>query len=880
MEKVYKTDLDYTIIDKPDLSDAELIEYIGNNFFDHKGGPWTLDKIYQFVRIICKLEKVQPSIEQFIYILCNKDRLLNEACAGAGKTTMSKYRMLVANACYGIPGNQILAIAYNQHAARDIEEKYKLSVRRINDELKPKRNAKQAPTQRSRGSSAFHLDSDIKCSTFHSWCLTWVTEYRSRYKVINSTKLDLLDESKEIQFMRSVLDRFIKKHERDDVYPTDAMITNLIALNNWIRETLTEDDPQAWFVSSARTDLGMFSATDLSEIFSNYKMFKRLSIKFDYQDLVMFMYELLTDPAVINRIRSVYKYIVIDEYQDITPSMLRIVKLLFEGDESLGISRFDDGTLVCIGDGDQSIYGFRGTDSENCIRFKQDYPNGVITAMSINRRCDSVILDYARRIIESNTNRILKPIRGLHEGGEVVTKFYTDEVNEITQVIEYLRGVQNLRKTCICYRNLLSSQFIVVKLLESGIPFNTKRGLEPYSDMYSRSIEDLFYLLEHPTNLDYARKTIYKFVPRGPGFTKEKLKDIFDKHEKELKQATRGNYIQPKNFWEHDFSEWMMQRGFKEALTSLYKAHIAIKKNENMSTFMPEILNQLKKYYIDALRKSFLSDKLGEAYIRFIERHYSQNLNYKAFKTEQTRLMDNLRKNRESGVVLTTMHGLKGLEFDNVIVIDLEDSLYPGNELKNTSLSEAQKEKIEWEARRLLYVTVTRAKHNLIMFFKQTCPSRYIKFFLESDDLSAIYQRAEINAGTTNNFVTDAQAVQSLIVDTSSDDSEFILEDDYDPTASQQSEPEPESKPIEEDEDFDEMFGGIVSEFEDIDKSDDDDSDDMFSNFGALVEETDKPDKPSDLPWAEDEDNPNYKPGIGTMLQILRSKGAVEGDME
>lgn len=876
MEKVYRTDLDYSIIDKPNLSDAELLRYIEDNFFDYKGGPWKLDKIYQFVKIICRLEKVQPSIEQFIYILCNKDRLLNEACAGAGKTTMSKYRMLIANACYGIPGNQILAIAYNQHAARDIEEKYQLSVRRINDELRPKRNAKQAPNQRSKGSSAFHLDSDIKCSTFHSWCLTWVTEYRSRYKVITSTKLDLLDESKEIQFMRSVLERFLKKHERKDVYLNDSMVTNLIALNNWIRETLTEEDPQAWFISSTRTDLGMFSPTDLNEIFANYKMFKRLSMKFDYQDLVMYMYELLCDPTVINRVRSVYRYIVIDEYQDITPSMLRIIKLLFEGDESLGIPRFDDGTLVCIGDGDQSIYGFRGTDSENCIRFKQDYPNGIITAMSINRRCDAKILDYARRIIESNTNRILKPIRGLHDGGNVLVRFYNDEVDEITQLIDYLRGVPNLRRTCICYRNLLSSQFLVVKLLESGIPFNTKRGLEPYSDMYSRSIEDLFYLLEHPTNLDYARKTIYKFVPRGPGFTKEKLKEIYDKHEKELKNSRRGDYVQPKSFWEHDFSEWGTQRGFKEALVNLYKAHIAIKKNEKMSIFMPDILNQLKKYYIDALRKSFLSDKLGDAYIRFIERHYSQNFDYKSFRKEQTRLLDNLRKNKESGCVITTMHGLKGLEFDNVIVIDLEDNLYPGNELKNNNLSEAQREKIEWEARRLLYVTVTRAKHNLLMYFKQTGPSRYLKFFLESDDLNTMYQRADINLTGSNSFINKAQTMQTLSVNVSDDDNEFIIEDDFTPNDNNALSVINDSDNDEDD--FNELFGNIEAEFDSID-DDDDDGDDMFDDVESLTVDDDT--RPaSELPWAEDENNPNYKPKIGTMLQILRSKGAIEGDVE
>ena len=128
----YKTDLDYNLIDKPNLTDEELLKYIEENFFDKSLTKWSLKNIYVFLQILCKLEKVEPSVEQLIYILCNHKRLLNEACAGAGKTTMSKYKMAIANQCYGIRGADILAIAYNTHAAEDVKQKYTSLARKLN----------------------------------------------------------------------------------------------------------------------------------------------------------------------------------------------------------------------------------------------------------------------------------------------------------------------------------------------------------------------------------------------------------------------------------------------------------------------------------------------------------------------------------------------------------------------------------------------------------------------------------------------------------------------------------------------------------------------------------------------------------------------------
>lgn len=860
MSKVYKTDLDYSIIDKPDLTTQELLNYVRENFYTPCEGAWKLSKVFKFVQLMCKLERVSPSTEQYVYILCNKSRLLNEACAGAGKTTMSKYKMAVANVCYNVPGRNIIAIAYNRHAALDIEKKYQLIARRVNEITQGK----------------MHIDTDIKSTTMHAWCLSWVEEYKNRWRIKN---IQLLETEAELEFMRKALTRHLKTIKNENFIVTDNLVSNLIQLNNWIRETLSLNDPQEWYLCSSRTECSMLSSTDLTAIFANYKRSKELLGYQDYQDLIQYMWELLQDPEIVARIRRVHKYFVVDEYQDITPSMLRILHIIMEGDETLGIPRFTDGTLVCIGDGDQSIYGFRGTDSENCIRFKEAYPDAVITAMSINRRCDKTILDYARKVIESNVNRIEKPIRGLHDGGEVEIAYYNSEVDQIRQVIDELREIPLLRKTCICYRNLLSSQFLVVKLMEAGIPVNIGRGVEPFSDIYSRSIEDMLDLLEHPDIPLYAEKVLYKYVPRGQSFTKEGLKKVFRDHAEELKKSCRGNYIEPKKFWEHDFGTWYHQRGFGQAIENLRKAQMAIRMNQNMSAFMPVILEQLRRYYIDALRNNLFADKLSDEYIKFIERFYTQDIPYKSFKKDRAKMFEDMRSNRADGVYLTTMHGLKGLEFDNVIVIDMDDNLYPGNELKNNKFSEEQRAKIEWEARRLLYVTVTRAKHKLKLFFNNNCPSRYIKFFVESDDLTRLYGQAEIDVTSSDIQIATGSMIQKLSEEFADD--EFILEDDISSSVlSTVNETEFEKTQNSFDDIADEIYDDILGEEEEKSTSNNKATTNLFGDntldgvgidddFDDILD--DSKDTKADLPWLENPETVDYKPKLSTMLDMLRN---------
>lgn len=232
------------------------------------------------------------------------------------------------------------------------------------------------------------------------------------------------------------------------------------------------------------------------------------------------------------------------------------------------------------------------------------------------------------------------------------------------------------------------------------------------------------------------------------------------------------------------------------------------------------------------------------------------------------------------GVYLTTMHGLKGLEFDNVIVLDMDDNLYPGNELKNNSFSEEQRTKIEWEARRLLYVTVTRAKHNLKLYFNSRCPSRYIKFFVESDDLSRLYGQADIDITSNNIQVATGSMIQQLSEDYADD--EFILEDDI-PSAllTTVAENEYEKSQDSFDDIIDDIYDSVLGDSDEIadnkaetnlfgdEQSNVDEGIDFGDSFDDVL--TENPQPKQEKPWLENPESADYKPKLTTLLDMLRN---------
>lgn len=781
----YKTDIDYELLSK-NLTDAEIASYIKSNFYKEGRSKKDFMAMFKFLKLVHRLNGIQPSSEQLVYILNNKKRVLCEACAGAGKTTMSYYRMIMFNAFYNIKSDKMLSLCYNKHASDKVENEYADIARSINTAI---------------GSSGY-IGTKIHAYTVHAWCKVWVEEYLSKFKL---TRLNIADESEQLKLVSSELQRFNKKRDNPINY-SDSTVSSMLQLYNFACETLTQEQPEAWYYRF--DELHQYKAHELVQIMANLDKYKKLVKKVDYNDLLKYMYELVCDPEIVKRIRSNYQFIMVDEWQDITPAISRIIEKLVNGSEELGIPPYPECYLTVIGDGDQSIYGFRGTDSDNCIKFRDNYTltgyedEVCVTSMSINRRCKSVILDKARDVITSLSRRIQKPLNCIHEGGNIETYEYVTEADEIDKVIALLeKHKDELYDTCICYRNTSSSSYISTILMDRHIPFRVVRGLQPFADLYTTTLNDLLNMLSNPKIPEYAKKVLYKVLPKGKGFTREYLNKEIDKYIEERKKASRDYYVEEKNFWEFDFTPGENQRGFAEAIELLKKASAQCMSGKAMFVYMPSMIQLVSLYYLNSIYKLFYKDKISDEYIEYVKRYYSCNLSYIEFREKYKKDLEFIKENESTGVYLTTMHGLKGLEFKNVIVLDLHDRIFPGTDLKNVGMSEDELEKAENEARRLFYVTVTRAKDNLYLMFNKNQPSRYIRYFVEEEHLAQLYKQQQTNvedtpfmsskeyaasvnnSGTVDSNVKD-KAPMSNLGGTDFDSSGFILTEDLTETQS------------------------------------------------------------------------------------------------
>lgn len=722
---IFEPDIDYSVIDSND--EELLFKYIENNFVSENTtytNGFTFKKTCNVMKVMCnKVLHITPSPEQWVFLLADCERLLCEACAGAGKTTMAQLRSIKEKLIHGVAGNNILSLAYNTHAVSDMKERHSDIIRKINKLNIP----------------MLHFDSNICCHTFHSFCKSWVEDYLADFGTYSKANYILTD-AERTEGMRLSVTSFSKKNNRN-IFITDIMLDALLALHAYVSETLTVDSPDSWKLCSRISDLPELSTSDISGIFDMYTRWKSLKHKVDFDDLISFMYKLCCKPEVMRRIRANYQVFIVDEYQDFTPSMLRILRIITEGDKQYGIEPFINSRLTCIGDGDQSIYGFRGTDSDNCVRFKDLFSSenemNRVTAMSQNRRCPETILSYAREVIQSNSKRIKKPIKSIRDGGEVNVQYYSSVDEELNLLIQRLHKIpeSDYRDTCICYRNLSSSYLLGLKLARDKIPFKIARGHLILSDQFSSTLFDVLNMLSYPTVLSWAEKALYKILPKSAFFNKKVITSVIRNQETIDKQTGDSTAFYDLSFPDEAYRI----TGFKEALDMLRKCRTKHRYNKPMNTYLPELIGLVRKYYLDWQMTK--NTQITEDYVSYVSEWFSQNKDYDTFMKEYHALLGDMTDTYANKITLTTMHGLKGLEFKNVIITDLNDLIFPGTELNQVKdLSVQQKDTLECEARRLFYVALTRAKETLTLYFDEKAPSRYIRFFTPNTGLAEVYR--------------------------------------------------------------------------------------------------------------------------------------------
>ncbi|MBP3461099.1 MAG: UvrD-helicase domain-containing protein [Bacilli bacterium] len=584
--------------------------------------------------------------EQKEAVLTTEGPLLVIAGAGSGKTRVLTTRIAYLIEELKVDPYNILAITFTNKAAREMKERV---IKLI-------------------GNSFYGM----QISTFHSFGLSILRKnckllgYEDNFTIIDS------DDSLTI----------IKKIIKD--LNLDSKIYNPKAIKNRIsgaKNELLDPDSYSKYANSDFEE-------KVVEIYRKYqdKLLNNNSVDFD--DLLMLPIKLLkNNEDVLKKYQERFKYVLIDEYQDTNEAQYVLTKMVSAKYKNICV----------VGDESQSIYSFRGANYKNILNFEKDYKNTKTILLEENYRSTKYILNAANDIIKNNINRKDKKLWTSNSEGNKV-KYYRasnekDEAYHVTKEIKDLivNGVKK-SEIAILYRTNAQSRNMEEALLKENIPYKVVGSFFFYK---RKEIKDLIAYLKliYNSNDDTSLSRIINVPKRGIGTkTIENLEilansknismyDAISKgKELEFKKLIEEIKLEEKNLSLTELIDLILDKtGIKEELISEKSLESDIRL-ENLEEFKSITKNFEERYGIISLQ-AFLEEI---SLVSDIEEH-----------NDNTDL-----------VTLMTVHSAKGLEFDNVFIIGLEEGLFPHtNSLTNH-------EEIE-EERRLIYVAITRAKRRL-----------------------------------------------------------------------------------------------------------------------------------------------------------------------
>ncbi len=425
----------------------------------------------------------------------------------------------------------------------------------------------------------------------------------------------------------------------------------------------------------------------------------------DFGDLIMRPVQLLeSDQVVAGRMRSRFRHILVDEYQDSNVAQYRLLRLLC-----------DDATAVCVvGDDDQSIYRFRGAEVRNILSFPEIFPDTTVVRLEQNYRSTAPILNLAGAVVAQNSDRLGKELFTERPGGELPRLvLLPDQDDEVAWAIDRVRRSEREGEngeTAILYRTNAQSRAFETALLREGIPYRIVGSLRFYEREEVKDAVAFLRLLANRRDEISFRRVINK-PARGIG--PKALQHIIDclaHAEGDLCRA--AGYAIPKLSRKAGTEaaafvriieglDRFLDGGSGDDLGALLKETLELSGLARHHEEQDEVAGTQKLQNLEELgNAASLYPPTREGLIEFLE----------AIELDSARRdVDD----EDARIVLITMHNTKGLEFDRVIITGLEEGLFP----RNDDPAELEEE------RRLFYVAVTRARDELTL---TSCRSRRI----------------------------------------------------------------------------------------------------------------------------------------------------------
>lgn len=437
------------------------------------------------------------------------------------------------------------------------------------------------------------------------------------------------------------------------------------------------------------------SYNTVAHLYKEYQERLKNANAMDFDDLIGNTIRLLKEhPDIQAELQKKIQYIMVDEYQDTNASQHELLSLLVSPEHNICV----------VGDDDQSIYSFRGADVDNILNFPQEFNGTHIIKMEQNYRSDSNILNLANSLIGHNTKRHNKNLWTYRNPGVMPTyTYYASDYDETDSIVEdikdYIAAGNNYSDVAILYRNSRLSYVIERALAREKIPYKIVGGFKFFERAEVKDIIAYLCVIANPAD-DQRLKRIINVPARKIGAaTVDKIATLAQQYKVSMMEIIRNADLYP------------AIAKAKPALDSFIKMYDTMCLMANGST-LGELTQSVIKYSgyrkmledkgVDGKDELQNVEQVVVAAEEFEHAHIKTNLSEFLAEISLLSAVDTL-SSEENKVVMMTLHASKGLEFKNVYIIGLEDSIIP---------SSRDDVGIE-EERRLLYVGMTRAKEEL-----------------------------------------------------------------------------------------------------------------------------------------------------------------------
>lgn len=601
-------------------------------------------------------QEQKNAIETSMSYQCNL--IISGPGSGKTKTFSQRFLHLIENK---VNPHNILAITFTNQAAREMKNR-----------ITPRLNESIVKT--------------LSIRTFHSFFANILRSYGHKQGI--NTNFIILSQNESLDILKTILN---DNHMEITDWEIKVLEMNLMTL----KEKLITIENFKTQVKTREDEFLLF-------MYTKYQNFLEKKGFMDFADLHMKGISLFKDPEIREAFQKKYPYVMVDEFQDVNKSQMEFLKD-FVGDTN---------NLFVVGDLNQSIYRFRGSNPKFITQFKDIFPNAHINYLSNCYRCSPIIIEAANALINQNENNLNHKIIPVKKQGynllHISIKSTDEQQKAITKSIKDLIQ-QGLKYTDIAILSRTHSDLELCKqeLKQENIPYHFLNGMGFWRASEVNTLKNIIFLTKY-SHLNDPYKFILKVTPKVGPSTIKKIETIV---------------VENRIPWEKAIEEFETNRksikiGLNESLETIatLKQDLLFKNPKEVLTQFIEKYNFLK--YFNPLKESTDDrEKNVHLFLDIIEDIYKENQKDYSIETLINEIKEREDNNDiEKGINLATVHGSKGLEFKIVIIPNCRDGNFPFYKA-NT------KEDIE-EERRLFYVALTRAEELVIIFYPEFYTNR------------------------------------------------------------------------------------------------------------------------------------------------------------